>query len=126
MKDLKQKLFDVALNHIREQGRPSIDKCGECVYQGEDGKSCAFAPAIKTYRKAMEFNSASTLLVNFSEDLVEWVRPIDLDFANKIQLCHDDHANYNSDDDKFLADFESSMESLAEKEGLDYEKPESV
>jgi hypothetical protein len=37
----KQQLFDTVVNHLRKQGKKSIDAGGACMYRGPDGTKCA-------------------------------------------------------------------------------------
>ena len=36
-----QEIFDTVLEHLREQGKASTNRSGECRYRGEGGTACA-------------------------------------------------------------------------------------
>jgi hypothetical protein len=114
--DPNQKLFDMALNHIRKQGVPSFDPgVHSCRYRhGELG--CAFRPAIKDYHKSMEGDGASFLMEVEQDRLYKWVLKCNPLLADTIQSAHDDASEL----DDFLNSFERNMKETAEGFGLKY------
>lgn len=64
-----QEAFDLALNHLRQQGRRAINDLGLCVYRGPDNTKCAVGALIPDDKYDPEFdedalaaNGASTAL----------------------------------------------------------------
>ena len=116
-KKATQRVFDEALKHIRKQGRPSVNQNG-CAYRSSIGLGCAFAPAIRTYHKVMESQSARALLRHYALALHKWARRADPDICGQIQNAHDDSCNSRD----FMADFEAEMALIAKRYGLKYTK----
>jgi hypothetical protein len=119
-----QAVFDAALKHIREQGKPSINEKG-CLYLSSAGLQCAFAPCIAIYNPELEGKSAGQLLREYSPALYPWARDCVPELACQIQNAHDNLATRyrfmcmsNSD---FLNDFELTMEGIAKTWKLKYE-----
>ena len=122
---IEQRLFDMALEHIREQKGPSTDKNGGCVYRTNDGKGCAFAPAIRSYESRLEGKNASTLLRHYRGFLHPWVVGANERLADNIQLAHDDaviEAKYTDKD--FIVAFEENMHDVSEVFDVKYRLPE--
>lgn len=42
-----QQVFDKAVTHLRQQGRPSVAAENSCVYRGPDGLMCAAGPFLR-------------------------------------------------------------------------------
>ncbi len=115
--EANQRLLTEAVLHIRKQGCPSTTPSGcSCVYQTDDGRSCAFAPAIEDYNVCLERNLASDLLTTYRKHLHPWARECDSPFATKIQRCHDG----NIQSDEFVVDFEIQAQLVAVEAGLLY------
>jgi len=110
----KQELFDISLNHIRQQGGPSVNKSGGCVYRSKDGFGCAAAPFINEYVPEMEDHSWGGLCGAWPDHLdpsaVEHYG-----FVSRLQWCHD-----ASPINDFMSSYEGRMRRLAEREGLQY------
>lgn len=115
-KEAQQHIFDLALNHIRNQGRPSLAATRGCAYRGVGGLSCAFAPAIKDYTKGMEGCSASGLIQDHPESLIPEAVISGVCLCDSIQYCHDG----SSRSEHFMTDFERRMKNVASDYGLVY------
>lgn len=130
-----QYLFDKSLNHIRQQGCPSVDEERGCVYRGPGGIGCAAAPFINKYHPAMDKGfyapneDIDTIWPAIADRFPTDVDPIALkysSFVRELQLCHDDPAhNYRKGTTKelFMVLFEKNMKEVAKTYGLKYEKP---
>ena len=133
IKQLKQWMFDTALNHIRRQREASMAALTsidngrisryQCAYRGEGKTMCTFGPFIENYNERMERNSAAMLICSFPEDIhpklqFEGNHRI-LGFANALQSCHDSAAILPQCG-SFMQDYERSMSLLADNEGLTY------
>jgi len=115
-KEAQQHIFDLALNHIRKQGGPSISG-SKCAYRGEGGRSCAFAPAIKEYDEMMEGRLAWVLLKMFPENMIPEAIIAGVALCQDVQFCHDNVADC---DDRFMENFERNMKDVATTHSLIY------
>ena len=95
-----QEVFDITLDHLRKQGKPSYKhikaKSGyeypSCLYRAEDGNKCAVGVHIEDhlYHAAMEGNNVATLLIEFDNSRVpEWFKT-HLGLLSVMQTVHDD------------------------------------
>jgi len=115
-KEAQQHIFDLALNHIRKQGGPSLSGL-KCAYRGEGGRSCAFAPAIKEYDEGMEGRSAWVLLERFPENVIPEAIIAGKVLCQDVQSCHDIEADCG---DRFMENFERNMKDVATTHSLIY------
>jgi len=126
----KQRLFDKALKHIRNQGCQSKAGALDCKYkQGNLG--CAFAPAIRQYDATMEGEQASDLIRDMPDNLYKWVLDVDLEFADQVQYAHDDYIYIDTltkeeNDARFMECFEKNMKELSIKFHLVYSQPQEA
>jgi len=121
----EQKLFNMALKHICEQGKPSLQN-GSCVYRNPDGLQCAFGPAIKknAYDPILENKCADVLINRFQSHLYKWVTEVEPDVASSVQLCHDAAAiESKKGEGDFLELFKKKMRQTAEIYELKYKEP---
>ncbi len=129
-----QATFDLVLNAIRSQGKPSVAKIGRlegpaflrCCYRGEDGAKCAAGCLIPDdlYSDDLELSNADDKKV--SNILIG--SGFEPTFVRKLQCVHDAAAR---DGDclkinpNFLRDFEGGMKILAVNHSLQYMEPQS-
>lgn len=102
-----QELLAISVQHIRKQGRPSLNGFG-CAYRGDDGAQCAAAPFITDYTPEMDNgeNHFKAVLEKWplrvlpaardEPDFVRWV----------LQMPHD---KASRDGDNFLASYHSAL-----------------
>lgn len=135
-KTTQQELFDISLQHIRKQGKPSVNirhrDLGRpeisCVYRSEDGCGCAAAPFIVDYTPTLENNSIS----NLAGSRPQHVDPralANIELVTQLQQAHDNTAIDEISatiSDVFLEDYEHRMKWIAEKYGLTYAPPEQT
>jgi len=122
-----QTMFNQAYQGIITQGGQSVDDCGECMYRGENGRSCAVGQIITDdeYLDRMDaydhFESASTgtSVTDLDIDglLPERLIP-HVTFLEDMQHIHD-----NMDD---IEDFRFRMQKLATRYDLNVEEPETT
>jgi len=117
MSTANQRVFDVALTHIRTQKRKSVDKEGNCVYRASNGDRCAFSPCIEHYDESLEGQNPSYLIEDIPHVLFEWAKEADPDLCEEIQDAHDLVS------DPFMEYFEKEMAKIAKEWGLIYRKP---
>lgn len=111
----EQQFFDEALSHIRQQGEPSVKEdtgfgvsASFCVYNGPDGRRCAFGPAIMTFDPTMEGEAADSYP---KDNLHEWARDLSDALVSNVQSAHDIASRLFGT--KFLAAFERNMKAAA-------------
>ena len=109
-----QRVFDEALKHIREQGKPSfVIHEDRCLYKSPEGLGCAFAPCIKTYLPEMENSYASDLLECYPDNIHEWAQDCNRALADHIQRAHDEAArSMKTNSRSFMDIFESNMQEV--------------
>ena len=115
---MKQELFDIALEHIRQQGKPSMQCVGTCLYQGPDGVGCAARPFITNYKPEMESLPISSVIERYPHD-VDPRAAREPRFVGKLQHAHDKASMF----DDFMLDYEHNMQKLAEEYDLEYKGP---
>lgn len=111
-----QQVFDQIVNHLRKQGKPSMDKHGNgCLYHGPNGLKCAAGCLIADdeYSPEMDNNPA---------DDTTWQYLIDTGVVpshfSKL-IIHMQHLH----DLKHHEDWESEFEKAAQTFDLEYKKP---
>lgn len=88
-----QGIYDKIVNHLRKQGKPSIDLTGYCAYRGTDGLSCAVGCLISddAYNPDIEGDSARSSKVE--EALIASGIPMNIPkvsiFLHEMQKIHD-------------------------------------
>lgn len=116
-----QSLFNVAIQHVRKQGKPSGDEKGGrfiCAYRADDGLQCAAAPFIRDYSTTMEGSNFSSLAT--APHFRRFLDPLALKhnvLIAEIQFCHDAPAGAYAED--FLQEFEDGMAMVAARYGLE-------
>lgn len=113
---IRQKVFDKALTHLREQGRKSMGR-GTCAYRGDDGLKCAIGIFIsdKKYGVYLEGQTTDTII-----DLL----PVSVSKAGQVFLCNlqtDLHDDLMGDD--FLKDLEEAAPVFTNRYNLTYSAP---
>ena len=134
MNNAKQTVFDMALNHIRQQGRasfgdrssssfidPKLDGIKTCKYHDGKGNGCAFAPMIAQYDESMEGIIAYDLIKLYADKLYPSAIESGSEFCQSIQQCHDHAALSDQTDEEFMIGFERNMKSLAAHYELNYQ-----
>ena len=115
---MKQELFDIALEHIRQQGRPSLNEYGQCRYRTEDGLSCAAAPFIQDYDPSMEHVGFIRLVEDAHYQPRLDPRAVEhFELVCELQLAHDSA----SDGADFMSEYEANMRQVARSYNLEYE-----
>lgn len=131
----QQKAFDIALEHIRQQGCPSgliVGNTAICKYRGPEGRGCAFAPFITDYNPQMENKKAYAIMQDWANSVRDVAHEAGFTFMDLIQECHDSafrHAKNMTfaetlDLDIFMEEYEQNMEVLSKKYELNYSKPQ--
>lgn len=131
MSNVRQELFDISLNHLREQGEPSYDGVpSACAYRSEKGLQCAAAPFILEYSSDMEGSAWDDLVGN--SDLVSRLDPRavnESELVQRFQEIHDKSAedsevveewshgdrSYKADKRRFMELVEYRFRALAEE-----------
>ena len=116
-----QEIFDISLNHIRQQGGPSI-KNEVCRYLSSDGLKCAAAPFITLYKKYLEGLSWAALAEKYPDSIDPEVAGFE-SFIGDLQGIHDASARQNRRG--FMEEYELRMKIFASKKGLEYKAPEA-
>jgi len=140
----KQDVFDIALTHIRQQGKPSValnedgtmrelyEDCPICLYRGDGGLQCAAAPLITKYDPQMDNHeyssdiSFSSIYADFGPDhFIEGLTHPLANFASReLQVAHDRSAKDQlSGRADFLEAYEERMRRIAEAHDLEYSEP---
>lgn len=111
-----QQVFDQIVNHLRKQGKPSMDKRGnECLYRGPNGLKCAAGCLIADdeYIPEMDNNPASDTTWQYLVD-TGVVPPHFSELIIHMQHLHDgEHPE----------DWETEFEKAAQTFDLEYKKP---
>jgi hypothetical protein len=116
----RQQMFDFMLNHLRNQGGPSVDKdIGDlaCMYRGDNGRMCAIGCMIpdRLYNPRLEGLTAN-----------EYLRCAGGSIDNETRDFLDDAQNNLHDDlleEHFLTSLEENAIDLAEEYQLTYTPP---
>lgn len=125
-KEVRQRLFDISLNHIRKQGKPSVRLTADtqgtyCEYRGSDGCGCAAAPFILEYKVGMEGSRFSGLVAFYADSLDE-TAVANNSFVDRLQTQHDDVARMVAPE-LFMRVYEERMSLLADAYDLEYSAP---
>lgn len=93
-----QEIFDTVVTGLFEQGGPSMDKYGACMYRGCNGRKCAAGWLIPDdlYDPSIEGNSAERVLPLMFGKAPAWTYE-NLPLIAKMQTCHDVAADLGSD-----------------------------
>ena len=122
----QQDLFDASLNHIREQGAPSMKWDGDadgCAYRGGEDEelSCAAAIFITEYLPEMDSGGGIPwrgLQHRYYIYLDHFARlASNTDLIQDLQSAHDSASR----SDNFLDTYERRMQEVAERFSLQYE-----
>ena len=111
-----QQVFDQIVNHLRKQGKPSIDKRRiECLYHGPDGLKCAAGCLIADdeYSPEMDNNPANDTTWQHLVD-TGVVPPHFSELIIHMQYLHDSERP---------EDWETEFEKAAQAFDLEYKKP---
>jgi hypothetical protein len=114
-------MFSYALAKVVEQGRPSVDPNGYCMYRNDDENGlcrCALGWLIpdEEMRDAFEEKQAGNVVTALDPQ----VPKERINFLVKLQLCHDAPAVSALDNYKFVYDFQKNMVKLANSFNLEY------
>lgn len=119
-----QDLLNRSVQHIRQQGKPSVKYANpsdgsQCMYRSPLGLSCAAAPFIINYDIGMDDGALaggwSRFFINSWRDHLDPVAVKHQSFVRRLQKCHDDASN---DRIRFLELFEAYVADLAGEFGL--------
>lgn len=130
----RQKEFDLALAHIRKQGRPAIgmgaNGRASCRYRTVDGAMCIIGARIPDDRHTpdMEVKSAAALVRQYNLGSVFGLGDVneptaDTDFLNSLQAVHDEAAHVAMHGADFMQEFEHAARLFALKQYLIYREP---
>lgn len=91
MKQAQQEAFDKAVRGLASQKfARSVDSGGErCLYNGPDGKHCAFGWLITNVKLDDEDNNLNTYDLAKHSVVNELLESIGTTFARSLQRCHD-------------------------------------
>ena len=117
-----QQAFDIMVQHLRQQGRPSRYDATGCRYRGPDGTKCAVGALIpdSLYRSGMEGLTIKSLVIEDRDvygELCNLLDSIDLQLLEEMQTIHDHHTPAN---------WERSFKECAEEFGLNYTAPQGA
>jgi len=125
-----QEIFDTVVNHLRAQGRKSINESsGVCLYRGPDGTKCAAGILIpdELYKPEMEGNNFGFLISNMTRDRGEFQYShelaemfLDTNTRYFISLLQSTHDSYD------IKDWEKRFANLAREFALVYTPPEAT
>lgn len=123
-KAVRQRLFDISLNHIRAQGAPSMNGT-RCAYRSVSGRRCAAEPFILAYDYEMEAKSWRSLCFRF-RDKVDQNAYENIGLVSMLQNAHDEAAvsfSATEDQEPFMAGYERRMKLVAKQFDLVYREP---
>ena len=115
------------VEHLRQQGKPSVGPNGACLYRGPDGTKCAIGALIpdECYNESL-FEGRGALTVSYHLG----AKHEDSQFFRRAQTeLHDNYTrpSYNMHSDLSFAEWlEVSAASFAEQEGLMLNPPKGV
>ena len=117
-----QQAFDIMVEHLRQQGRPSRDEVDGCQYRGPGGLKCAVGALIpdELYNKTLENNRIERMLTVFKHlfpQIQSVFSGIDTQFLDSMQTIHDCYEPER---------WESEFKLCAEEFGLNYTAPQGV
>ena len=115
-----QQAFDIMVQHLRQQGRPSRDEVDGCQYRGPDGLKCAVGALIpdELYNERMESKNIYSLIKDGKfPALTELFAGINIHVLSDLQDTHD----FNEP-----ARWEQLFKECAEEFGLNYTAPQGV
>lgn len=111
----EQEVFNKVWDHIINQGEPSVNEVGDCLYRGPNGLKCA-AGIFLTNKQAEKLDAESG---------TTWVKAVQMfpnleKFPNKLimqlQECHDYSSSVRDDD--FVEEFKRQVIAIADKYNL--------
>ncbi|SKB50097.1 hypothetical protein SAMN06295937_100799 [Sphingopyxis flava] len=129
----KQEVFDLVLNHLRQQGRPALRIHGLCAYRAPDGAKCAigaliadeyYDPGMEGFGVTDKFNKGRTSPVINALRRSGWAVETeqDFDFLHHLQTFLHDRP---SAEDAFMVEVERAATEIAATYGLTYVAPGS-
>lgn len=97
-----QEVFNTVWNHIIQQGKPSLDKFGSCLYRGENGEMCAAGVLLPEdyVEEGTPADEIPYIVENFNVKLVQ-----------KLQDSHDRFADFEGQ--VFVENFKESARKVA-------------
>lgn len=119
----KQRIYEFALRHVRKQGQPGYEN-GSCLYRTDCGLMCAVGAMLTDAQVAKIPRPGASVSYEDNADFFRDLTgsPGKLDLLEGLQITHDVAANTSCASD-FMQCFESDMESLATRIGLNYKPP---
>ena len=122
----KQDMFDMALAHVRKNGKQSMQSMrdGVCCYTGIGCAASVFIDPESLAKLSPKDNGSCWEVLVTNNGLSEHEQA----FVSHVQSCHDDYAtNYKlsdaDDDAAFMHHYEERMKALAEEHDLTYTPP---
>jgi hypothetical protein len=89
----EQEVFDLAVTHLRTQGRRSIVTAlsgrDHCAYRGSDGLKCAIGVMIPDELYSPDMEGASLALSLIVDTLPPAVQKMSMEYLHALQMCHD-------------------------------------
>lgn len=116
-----QEVFDKVVNHLRQQGRKSVNSVGECRYRGNKNAECPMQCAAgcliedNEYNDRMEGKCFKGLLDwEFTpQSLVDRLLPHDM-LITQLQYVHDD---------ELIEHWENNFKIIASYYNIEYKEP---
>ena len=114
----KQEIFDTVVNHLRTQGRKSIDNNGYCKYRSAQGLKCAIGCLIPDdqYSPIMENKSPSAVSRKLTDNALSDVFYENRDLLSSLQAIHDHYE---------VREWEIQLELVADKFRIAYTPKEA-
>lgn len=121
----KQETFDLVLDGMRKQGRPSFDGVN-CRYRSDDGCKCAVGLLIPgdAYDPEMEDQflvHRDYATIRGQILLMDALEGHEISILRPVQMAHDKACLTSRG--PFMAEFEANMARIAEFHGLEYTPP---
>lgn len=106
----QQEVFDLVVNHLREQGCKSIGENGVCLYRGSNGTKCAVGVLIPDNLYILEMEGKSILELKTK---YYYLRPrlYHSKLLMELQRVHDDYST---------EEWEKRFEEVAKEFNLEY------
>ena len=101
---MMKETFEYVLNKILEQGEPSLNKDGKCLYRGPNGLKCAAGHLIsdEEYNPSMEGRGARHTLSSHPH----------MELISQMQIAHD---IASANPSNFVREFKSRMDRIKEQ-----------
>jgi hypothetical protein len=117
-----QEIFNFVVKHLIEQGRPSVDGRGNCVYRSPEGSMCAVGCLIpdEIYDESMESQSIYDLVTIQNRNFPDYIAD-QISILDRLQTCHDFASiEYDATDKtKYLQRLSNRLQIIAESFNLD-------